>query len=328
MILKKDERDILFFDMYTQPSSKGRKAGVSAHPFINYIKILEELVENKSTVVVGGRNKDKVLYISDMINYEKEEILVLLLNISDRATADPVITDPEKNKRRDIYKDDGEGSDYSAHIVISYKENEESAKKYLCVIEKVPNLSVSRIEVLLNRVLRKGKLHAPSMYQSNHPDGTIVDGKIKQVKYSPEVRLSGHLSQSFAEQIESGRIERIELYRDVEVTPFDFNSILIEDRYTMSLKINRKIKAMNIDAIIAALKSGKKSYDTLRVRIKKNNGRSLTHCLDIDDEEAIHTLLVRKEKIEGFNTTLKTSSERINNDIVSKIIHEMGLHRD
>ena len=134
-------------------------------------------------VPIASRQKEsakgsELLYVADWDRVGN--VVSILINKSDKAISDPVFTVPQEGKRRTAEKEDKEGQDFSAHIVVVLPYDDLSPA--LVLIEYCVGLGVPFVQRLLNEILRTAKSLSPPSYEQNHPDGVLDDnGKPKKI---------------------------------------------------------------------------------------------------------------------------------------------------
>ncbi|MCY0386283.1 hypothetical protein OVY01_03275 [Robbsia sp. Bb-Pol-6] len=117
-----DERLVMFFDIkvttYTSLGRAGKLMGLKAHTLADLFKIVKKLRAADDLLSMKNRKSTELCYLADL-RFEELEFLILLINRSDKAAPNLVLSDPMRRERREIIKRRDEGADFSAHMTIS-----------------------------------------------------------------------------------------------------------------------------------------------------------------------------------------------------------------
>lgn len=315
-----EERDILFFDLKTNTIS--RKFNNLPPKNISFlIGQLKELYDNKEAFH-QYRNKTETLYIAD-ISIEENHVKILI-NRSDKKVADIILSDLEKNTRRLIEKVDGEGNDYSTHIIVSFNAPLSQPNTHLFLLELSPGLGRAKIELFLNALIRKCKKKNPDQFTMNNPDGSVDShGEQKKIKISSRIELHGHLSDEFKTELANGTIDFLELYSPVEHNPYDEYSYTTEKKKSLQLSLSDSGKVAEKLKMIKSICKKGNSDDMEYLRVKFINSEKISRTVHLHTssaELAVDYIFIKKYKIRGFLNPLVSSYTELNQEVIDKVL--------
>ncbi|SED35418.1 hypothetical protein SAMN02787142_3024 [Burkholderia sp. WP9] len=323
---KDDERIVMFFDIkvetYASLGRAGKLMGLKAHTLADLFKIVKTLRAADDLLSMKNRKSTEMCYLADLRLDDDLEFLVLLINRSDKAAPNFVLSDPVKRQRREIIKRKDEGADYSAHLAIRLVSV--APQTYRAILEVSPGLPSAKITAYLNHVMRLCDLAFPQAFHRPHPDGSVDrDGNPRIVKARHRFELRGHPSTGFFKDLESGKLEGIELLDDKHKdNPWDANGYIVEEKRSVFLhESHQKIKGRIIDAVKSVCaEARKKSFDRMRVKFKTQDEISRTVTLETESAQiADDERYVKKETIRDFPAPLPASFEVISTEISERM---------
>lgn len=312
--MKKSERIVLFYDLIINAKSRNFEApkGISVRYFFELIEKIPMKMRMKD--VSKGREH---LYISDW-NW-KGDVITILFNKSDKEISDPVFTVPEEGKRRTAAKSEKEGQDYSAHALITLPKNENEPALFL--VEQCAGLSVNVIKKLLDHLIRNAKDISPDAFEQVHPDGAIgTDGKPKKYNVNYHCEFQGHISDDLIYDLNHGKIHSIELITEREkFTHFDQDGYIVEKCKTVVLTVeDQKMKIKDRFKAIKNVVTGKKDdYSLARIKFKSPEG--IERSVEMETSDLSTSGYVKKAKLDGFDTELQSSYDKLFGPIVGKM---------
>jgi hypothetical protein len=253
---------------------------------------------------------------------ERNDYWVLLINIIDPEAADPVTQkiDGTEGDRKVMELGEDRGLESSSHMIIFKEQNE--AKKHLVLYEYCSALPFYKAISFLNHLCRVTQKHHGEAYDYPHPDG-IESKKIKKYCW---LSLHAHPSNEFRRELETGVINGIKITSDMNV-------VRGYDSKSHSELIGTEIK-MDVGRL-AILRSGgnwehlKKalqhanSLDSPFVRISFTDltGASHTTILSSDTGDLVDAdKYVKKSKIQGFDSSLRTAFPIIHEGIRDRML--------
>ncbi len=315
-----NEREILFFDL--KPKTISRKFKNLQPLDAKFLFIQLEKLFKKGTAFRQIKNKTETLYIADI--QCKDNLAQILINRSDKNVTDVVFSDVEKKKRRVIKKEDGEGNDYSAHIVWTLERVDGLPDTYLFLLELSPGLGSRKIESFINYLLRKAKKDNPRDFSIKSPEGNVDSkGRIVKINVSYKIELHGHISDQFKEELERGRITFLELYTPKHNIPFDDYSYTTERKKALQLTISNSGKLASKISLIKSIcnRASSEGLEYLKVRFVTNENINRTaHIYTNTANLASDFLFIKKKRITNLSNAFLSSYDRLNDEIISNMI--------
>lgn len=313
--MKKKERLVYYYDLSISVKSRDFDAPkpISVK---EAFKLIQEVRAEKRTKELSKGNE--FIYVSDL-EWSDDDIISILINKSDKGMSDPVFTVPKEEKRRTIEKKEKEGQDFSVHIIIKLPNNDIDSA--LVIIEYCPGLSISTIKRLLNQILSNAKKECPDNFKQNHPDGEIDNyGKSKTYSVTCKCELDGHISNELKSDLDSGKVQSIELITDKEqYTSFDEEGRIQEKCKTLvlTLKDNEHPIRDQFNRITNVIKKQKDDYSKAKIKFKTSSG--LNRTVEMQTTDGLAQAYVKKEKLDGFESDLKSSYDKLNKTILNKM---------
>lgn len=313
--MKKKERIVYFYDLLIKAHSKTFEAPkpISIEKALNLI-----FFDTNAERSMERQHGRKIIYIPDYNWSKDKQSISILLNMSDQDISDPTFSVPKKKMVREIKKNENEGQDFSAHVVIKLP-NDESLPALL-LLEYSSGLGSKIIESLFSKLISKAKENNPNIFQQNHPDGS-VDKHGNPRKYSVDFKfeLQGHISKELKNDLEHGKIQSIELITNREKHNYIDTDCYIEEHCkTLVLKAkedqfikDKYTKVMNV------ILNKKDEYNQAKIKFRTCTGMDRT--VDFDTNDFKERGYVRREKINSFNSPLKSSYQEICNDIIDQM---------
>ena len=320
-MLRNSERTVLQFDVRMEGSAAGGRngaiSGLTPLSMKAAMQLVKRLFDKGDLLSRQDRSETITWYLADV--EVTSGYASLLINRSDKGSADFVLSEPRARRRRVIQKRGGEGADYSAHVVINL--NAFGPNMYRASVEHCPGLSISRLEFLLNLILRTcGKEYRDEMMRP-HPNGSVEkDGSPKQVVLRNRLIFSGHPSDALLRELQSGKVESMVLIDQRQRTrPWDSNGYIIEDVREVKLKVNpAKILMAIRDTIKSVCKEAdSKHWGRLRVRFQTVTGINRSVLFDTSNASVLdEDRYIKKEVLKNFSAPLTASVEKLHPEIV------------
>ena len=247
------------------------------------------------------------LYISDWDWDKSDRIIKILVNRSDKDVASPIFSDPNTKSRRKVEKKDGEGLDFSSHILIKLPSSDYDDA--LMLMEGCSGLSAPIIIKFLNSLLSDARQLPVSDFKRPHPDGSVdKGGKPTTYKVAYYLEHVGHISDDLKADINAGKIQSIELFEKQKERHFDQEEYFIPKRKTLSLSLNEESVGLKkiYDLIPTLLKSAKENnYGAARIRFSTSSGEPRTLNLETDSKP--ENIYIKKESLKDFHPELESS---------------------
>jgi hypothetical protein len=316
---KSKERIISFFDVVLTAHTYGQKLDLPPFPLVNFIRQIDAWYQ-ADTCPQLGRHSAETVYLADMSISANRKRVDLLINRSDRDASDTVYSNPKIKRRRKLSKNDGEGHDFSAHMIISLVPK---GNTYQAALEVSPGLASGKVAWFLNYLIRHCINETKDDYKMPHPDNSTNSAGVQRLVVAyHKVELRGHPSDELLNSINSGVLDSIELIdKRKRNLNWDSNGNTKEIQRSVILRPGPKASARNFNRIKeAASLSFQKNYSEARVKFKAPNGISTTVTLETQHMQlANDTIYVKKEKISGFSSLIDSSSQSLNPEIVDKM---------
>lgn len=317
---KSKERTVSFYDLVLSAHTYGKKLDLPPLPLLNFLKRIQAWhVAGKCPQ--WGRKSAETVYLADIKVNASNTLVELLVNRSDRDASDTVYSNPVGNTVRRLPKVAGEGSDFSAHVVMNLVPQGNS---YKVVLELAPGLPSGKIQHFLNYLIGfciredKAAHHVPDPSGALSPAGTPLT-----VLAYHKAELRGHPSLDFLNSINGGTLESIELVdKRKRNLSWDSNGHMKEVSRTINLRVGPKANAPNFRRIKeAAIIAHQQNYSSAKVRFKTPDGIMSTVTFDTQSTQLANDVIyVKKERISGFSLPLEASYASLNSEIVKKMV--------
>ena len=146
------------------------------------------------------RNGKKSAYRILKAKVIADKYLIIFMQYANKAASDPAFANTINGKSRVIKKNNDEGVACSGHLVINIKDYDPLIKnQFNAYFEDVQGLRRNMVCCLLNHILSKFKVQDPKEDQKIHV---------------PHIELTYYASNTFEEQLNSGKIESIVAYKE------------------------------------------------------------------------------------------------------------------
>lgn len=317
---KSKERLITFFDLklIAYGMANRQKYGLPAFPLRT---LMEKIAVLKGAAQCPSlKGKAETIYLADIDVDQAATRAVLLINLSDKAASDTVYSAPEREHRRVLPKIDDEGSDFSAHVVISLNPVD---NVYLTILEVTPGLASGKVTRFLTHLFKFCSRIDRATFTQPHPtNGVDAQGRPITIVTRHVAQLDGHPSDDLLRDLQAGTLSAIELIdKRNENLPWDNAGRTREMARTVILSPGQ-VAGTNLDRIRDAFaRATREHYGEARVRFKTANnvGRSVlletTHMNLANDFK-----FIKKEKLDGFANPLDASHHAINDEMRQKML--------
>lgn len=322
---KNNERLIYYFDVSLNATFFSPKAGnvtLTSMPLKDLVDLL--ISQNKKNRVLrSNRAATETSYISDIELSPDKKSCAILINRSDKSAADVVFSNPVKNIRKNVDKELDEGSDFSAHLLLWLDVQKNGT--YLAYLEVCPGFPSVKIEKFLNDASHQCLIDNPKPFLREHPDGSIEkDGKPKMVKVRQRFEFRGHPSKDLLSELNNGHLESIDIIDpEYKNNIWDTEGYIVEHEKVVHLKPSPKDMKMKVFEVLKSVctQAHTKHYELARIKYRTKDDLPRTVTLETESMQLADDMkFIRKEKISGFKVKLRTSFEKLNPEVVEKMI--------
>ena len=234
MALKAHEREVLHADIIVR-----RRAEQAPYPSLT---TLTGLWIRATTQKLPPKRFEKgtvTAIIADCAHDSVDDTVTLLISVADPHASDSTYADHSTRSSRTIAKTPTEGNEYSAHIVISLRERVGLPQTYACLIERVPSLSVGRIQSVLNDIISRYCKADETLFTYKG-----AGGQKKPKPYIPGVLLELVPSADFENDIETGVLSYLKLSRPVVASAgTSMGPFLKLQDYSLNVKVSPQLPA-------------------------------------------------------------------------------------
>ncbi|MDB5664417.1 hypothetical protein [Cypionkella sp.] len=233
------------------------------------------------------------------------ETVTLLIEFSDMDAPDPTFRDHKKKATRHIGKTAGEGNSYSAHLIISTKR-QKLPNTYICVLEMVPSISSSRVQVILNDAIRSVcNATKDGRFQFTKPGVSK-----KALSFVPYVQLHGHPSDQFNRDIEHGTISSLHLFEPQSSQPLAQAAYLKAEQSLIKVKVSKSIPiGKRISTIVSELVPNRKTHPVTRIFIQpEREGRSFHVDIETETGRLISEAYTKFKRISPISPPISSAS--------------------
>ncbi|MEO3736253.1 hypothetical protein [Shewanella baltica] len=298
----------------------------------SHVITVEELFEYifKTKEYSKGYFNGKLLFTLEKVENVNDH-LVLMINILDKSKATTVLKNQKTKERTEITPNikNGQGYEYSCHILIDLKPNKKS--NYNILIEQVNKVSQQTISLFLNKILfqiskeNEDKFSCAPRYQ---------DPKLKTIKYKPVLTLNSKPCDSFLQDIRKGTISNITLIKETidDINIPDSHKIIRPKDYKMSIDAS-VITQDSIGYLRSVCEyltdSEDYNFDKIKISYKQQGASkgSSTATLLVDGfvAESTDNIVTKKYILQNFENPLKDSYDEINMELIQKMLTEKEL---
>lgn len=304
MALKAHEREVLHADIIVR-----RRGTQAPYPILT---ALSHLWLRAMTEKLPPKRFEKgtiTAIIADCTQDLVDDTMTLLISVADPNASDSTYADHSTRSSRTISKTPTEGNEYSAHVVISLKERAGSPQTYACLIERVPTLSVGRIQSVLNNIISRYCKADETLFTYKGSGG---QKKLKP--YTPSVLIELIPNADFENDIETGVLSYLKLSRPaVASAGTSMGPFLKLQDYSLNIKVSPKLPAgQKWKTIRKAMIDKSGDFSKARLYLKPADAASST---SVEFDAATGALLgeayARKSRIGPLNPLLKNGAGTI-----------------
>ncbi|MCG8053861.1 MAG: hypothetical protein JAZ15_21955 [Candidatus Thiodiazotropha endolucinida] len=258
-------------------------------------------------------NESAAIRFSKYQQFPAENVLIFLVQYTDRNISDPAFQDLNTGELRTEPKLDGEGIAVSAHIAISLESHDDINVLYHLLLEEVPGLGRSRLSPFFKSEFKK---LCKDMYQFIDP----TNGKRRN--YHPNTEILGKPSKNLEAELDEGvRLQGIEIVRMTPAEPeFDEEGYYheVSNHIHIAPEKDSQFTPKQIIELIKR-KAFESGYDNIKVRYKRATGKQKTTVMGADMGDLADAMINRDELIRA-DEVLSQCSEEIIDSIATRMV--------
>jgi|GEM_PF-5225572 len=310
MKLKGNYRFAFILQTYLKPMP-------SDAPYLD-VKMLGQELSTRVQAGLSHKLYDKgtVLYrIRDIKTYQ-DRYLGMLISCGDKNSSDPCFENFESGAIEPIKKKDNQGGSHAGHIVIDTQPKVADKPIYDMVLEKVPGLYPSKVQMFLRHEI-KAALEKKLIYED-------VSGKKKE--FTTTIEIDGNSSHTIREALQDGQLKYVSLVgHKVKQDGHDEVSHVAEEIQQIGMKMLPGIKSDKavsfVEKQLQKLQSiGNNDFDTMILRIETSQGVTKQATIDSETQNALEQAFYHQEQIKDFDPPLSDSIEKLRDDVIMKMI--------
>lgn len=322
--MNQKERSVYFYWIQVEVKNSLGIRGIKPPPMSAVLAHIKKMVEENK----ARRRREEageIVYVPAIDIDTGRNVATILMNISNRNESDVIYSNPDIGERDVFRKREGQGNEYSSHIIINLKSDEKDPSKYQMLVEHAPKLTGGTIAKHLSFLIKECSYLYRDEFVIPHPDGSVENGKPKTLKTWLSFTHFGMLSDTFKAQLENGHITDIELVTERVSISFEQGACAIPRRQTISMR------PADEDRLGSRLKSIFKTakehnYERARIVFKTADGVDQSASFDTDTESVIaEERHVRRKTISGFALPLDDSTLGIDNERKSKMVELLAI---
>ena len=256
---------------------------------------------------------DGLMRIADMRTSQNGTVTILLHH-ADRRASDPALLHLPTGTLRTAGKSEEDGLAHGAHLVIqTAPPGVVKSSQARATLERVPNLGRGSVVTFLNMLVRK----VAKVNQLRYTDPTV--GKV--FRYNPKLGATQPLSASVKSDIESSRINSIDLIKSQPETGLDELGVSAK-ALTLTLKVDANFPRAGKMALLERIrkKGTTEGYEVMQVRLKAPKAsRIMSPRFAMDASDAADTVYARMEPLMGFTNKLEQCPKAVVSEVLDKM---------
>jgi len=303
--MRNDERTFQVYDL----ELAAQKDGAAVPTMLEAVDVWQKLKDaGRSYPVKGG---DGTMLIGDIKTYDAENIVVLLIRLSDKKAPNSVYSDPEAGAFDEHLKTGNMGADFGCHVIVSLAPESGKPNIYTCAVERVTGLAPALVQRILSKFFNYEYHDNVDFFKYPSPGvGFDKTGNPKQDRCCPHLELRGRASETMISDINNGRLSGISLVKAETVTPIAGASYLKKSRSELKLSIDHLNLPENLwSSITKVLKANSQDYGQAKIQYRvPNSKRSVTVELDSVTAQPLSDLYVQSFDIKPIFPPLAQST--------------------
>lgn len=273
--------------------------------------LIQNAFDNNLLKPMPYDKKREFFYIHKFEYDQTSKRVKMIVARSDRNASAPVFTNLATQSRDTRKLSEGEGLDYSAHVIFDVYQG-------IMLFENVININSARLESFFRHLFRQIKILNTNVFEQDHPteDGVKVRS---QIKFS----LRGIVSDSLKDDIEEGKLNNITFIKEVNTGSADNHSF--EEKHT-ALKVTPTRQGQGLFNDIGLLcKAKRNEYETAKINLITRGGQQATSTLRLDDSsiEGADATYFKKTVIKRITPVLDTSHNDFHPRITDVMLKEI-----
>jgi hypothetical protein len=275
--MQNNRRQFYVFDLQLA----ARKVGATIPTMDEIVPVLQHMKDTARTY--GIRSNTATMLIGDMDVDAANQLVTLLVRVSDTTTPNSVYSDPAAGQFNEHVKVGNVGSDFGCHVIISTAPEQGLPHTYTCAIERVSGLPFDLVRRLLSKLLNFKYHDDATWYSYPHPAGGLdANGQPRTERCCPHVELRGRPSDTLINDINAGRITGVTLVRTEPVTPIAGAPYLTRSESDLKLGIDHNNLPANLWAALSQVfQQQSQNYNTAQVTYHVPNSKRVV-TVEID----------------------------------------------
>ncbi|WP_176493374.1 hypothetical protein [Cobetia sp. 5-25-4-2] len=319
------DRAASFYSMKFKAAVTSHTKAGETHP-----KVPAPFIKKAITIIEKAAHKDykltknsEVFIIKDICI--KPKYILMLVSFTSDSYSDPAYLDTSNNNRNEIKKKISEKMEFSCHIMIAKKMDNDSCNM---LVEKVPGFTKAKIKLFINSILRNYKQNKAnrSEFEFNHPDGSLTkNNKPRKCRISLSVDINGCPSDRLINDLENGTIKGLKLTHSTKETPWDSDGYFEEKNSSVSFRVSAPSgsRVQAIRNFVSQTLPKRGDFNSARIQFTPPGQTTGTESasLDIDAQDPF--------SCEYFNKTISlnySAQHTSYSGFISEIIESMEKH--
>lgn len=284
-------------------------------PYFTLLEVVE-VIKTRITEEIEhqefSKNKSRLMWLSHV--GEDDKYYKFLAHTGDKNMAAPSFVNFKTRESRDVKKEDHEGGQYSAHILIKKEANANG--NYLILVERVPSLHLSALKNHFGWICRADR------FKKEYKDKDNQDKTC-----SPVFEIDGYQSNTIREALKTGKLQDVEFIRHEESFEdgLDEDSIVEEVIHQAKWDIKRKVSDEEASTLFGKIPAFFKTFKgaseqaELFVRIKTGAGQIKRAKVDVEGDGILEQAFVQNEMVGDFDTKLEQRHDNLREDMITKM---------
>ncbi|HKR86949.1 MAG TPA: hypothetical protein VJS38_02145 [Phenylobacterium sp.] len=313
MALKAHTREVLFCDLIVK-----RRAQHAPFPEMSKLVALWKRAADQKLPPKLFDKGEASCIINEVRIDEARQIVTILLSVADKRAPDQTYGNHVKRSSRTVAKEADEGNEHSAHLVISLTHRPNYPETYACLVERVPTLSIPRVQSMLNDVVKRYCEIDPSLFSFNAVSGA----KAKVQNFIPNIILAGNPSAAFQRDIEEGRINGLRLIKSMPKQSLGSGNYLELSDLEVKVNVSKLIPpGQRWATILQAVQTQKATYSRAKMYLAPAGSDSAASFeFDTDTGAIIGEAYVRRQSISNIDPVLRSATDKIVDHLAMKMV--------
>lgn len=301
-------RDILFLDIriVPDPPAAPRKS-------MDDLTVLIGRLFNENFTARWNRPKTHKIYLRDFSVSDDGNKVWMLICSTDAEAPGASFAHLGTDEQRDLDKEDGEGRPETSHLLILRQESNAGSGQYLALFEESARFPRIEVERYLNFLIRQSAKVYSEAYLYPSPSGERTpDGAPKMISYKNTISVSGHLSNDFQKDIESGTLRGVSLQTSHKSNfGFGESKRLTPVQKQIKLNVVDSWKVHPAQIIAEALSLGKANkMEAARIVFATPDDTSHTAIVDTENGNILNDGYIKKVRLTAKDITLPEASRK------------------